>query len=258
MNPLRRVPHSPHQTPASLSRPQPGADLPTVAPSPHLAITTGSLCLLAATILLAAPARADVILQTWALGAAGQTVGNNIDSSQYLGVRFQISQPYALTSVQIHALLYNTPGNGLLFAAILPLANLSDLPDAGDPNLIADDSPIEFHTFAPTSTSSVSTIPFSSVLPAGTYGLVFGSGEFGATGQGGAAFNSTGVATPSLFMRGQFTNGFINNNYGPNYFVVNATPAAVNSPEPASVALLTVGSGTLLSLGGLASRRRRA
>lgn len=216
------------------------------------AISTAERRILAAlafssVALVAAPARADIILQTATLGPTGHNVGGQISTNQYLGVRFQTTQTVNLTSVQIHV-LGSTSGNGLVFAAILPLSSLSAFPNAGNPGLIADDNPIEVHTFTASTLSEVVTIPFSSSLPAGIYTLVFGSGEFGATGQAQAANNNTTIGTPSHYFRGSsFT--FTNSSGSNAYFVVNGT---VVGPEPGAFGLLALG-----SLAGLYLHRRR-
>ncbi len=189
--------------------------------------------------LTAAPAHADILLQTATLGTTGQTGGLLIDSSEYLAARFQTSQAFTLTSVQIHVdHSGGAEGNGLIFAAIVPLANLSAFPNAGSPGLIADDNPVEVQTFTTPTFSAVVTIPFSASLPAGTYAVVFGSGEFGATGSGAAPVNGTDIGTPSYFFRNSandFFNGITNN----AYYVVNGTQVqAAAAPEPGSLALV--------------------
>jgi len=200
----------------------------------------------------AAPAHADTLLQPATLGATGQTGGLLIDSSEYLAARFQTSQAFTLTTVQIHVdHSGGAEGNGLVFAAIVPLTDLSAFPNAGNPALIADDNPLEVHTFTTPTLSSVVTIPFSSSLPAGTYALLFGSGEFGATGSGAAPVNNTDIGTPSYFFRNS-SNTFINGVFSNVFFAVNGTPGQTAAPEPGSLALLTLAA---LAAAGIVRKR---
>lgn len=193
-------------------------------------------------------ARADVLLQTANLGGATAASGATISTS-YLGARFQITQAYTLTSVQIRARVV-TGGNGLLFAAIVPLTSLTDFPDAFPAGTISDDNPREVQTFTATSDYSVITIPFSSTLTTGIYGLVFGSNEFGATGTGQAADNNPNIGTPSYFVK-RVDDVWVQNNINNVYFVVNGNTVA--SPEPTTVTLLGLGAAVTFGL----FRRRR-
>jgi hypothetical protein len=206
------------------------------------------------SLLLGAPARADTLLQTATLGPTGQGLlfSTVIDSINYVGARFQTTQSFTLTDVQIHAATFGT-GNNLLFAAIVPVTSLSSFPSS---TLIANSNPVEFHTFtAPVSNSALITIPFTGSLPAGFFALVFGSGEFGATGGGIATQNNPDIGSPAYLVK--LSNQYFNvgaPNFHDMFFAVHGTTGVASAaPEPASLALLTL-SG--LPVVGAVIRRR--
>lgn len=206
--------------------------------------------------LLPTPARADILLQTATLGPTNTIGGLVVSAPQYPAARFQIAQQYTLTSVQVHAVMSPpSGGNGLVFAAIVPLLNMSDFPDGGDLALIADDNPVEVHLFSAPPLSAVVTIPFTSLLSAGTYGVVFGSGEFGATGNGALPRNSIVIEPDAYFGKFITDQWSIHFPFREMYIVVNGEPtgAAAAAPEPGSCALLALG---LLGFSVTVRRRR--
>ena len=87
--------------------------------------------------------------------------------------------------------------NGTIFAAIIELEN--NLP-IGDPFEVSE--VVASTTFVP-DTNVDTLVPLEVLLEAGEYGLVFGSGRFGATGA--SAMPNTGtdtsIGTNSYFVR---------------------------------------------------------
>ena len=124
-------------------------------------------------------------------------------SGQFLGARFTISSPTMLSSVGGE--FQNMTGS--FFVALVPLASMTSLP-AGNPAAGIPFNPEEvlaYQIFEADvgSTPEIITTPFSINLTPGVYGVVFGSGLYGATGypgtNGGMPEHATVAGSSSFF-----------------------------------------------------------
>jgi hypothetical protein len=123
----------------------------------------------------------------------GYTLGGQEPYLQYLGARFTIESPVHLTAIgaNIEEFL-----SGDLFGVILTLPGPNALP-SGSP---FDSSTVASVVFqAPSFPTQDLTIPLNTTLRPGTYGLVFGSGQFGATGAGAMSTNDIPLQGVNLF-----------------------------------------------------------
>jgi hypothetical protein len=133
-----------------------------------------------------------VLLAAWQAPAQTQTISNPIGApsgfvpaigtSQFLGARFLITAPETLVSVGGE--FQNMSGS--LFAALVPLSSMTSLP-VGNPSAGIPFNPGEVMASEAFNvdlglTPQVVTVPFSANLSPGVYGIVFGTGMFGATG----------------------------------------------------------------------------
>lgn len=206
-----------------------------------------SLVLAASVVwFCAAPgtALATIIVETATLGATGQTSGTNINSNQWLGARFTLTQPTQITDIGGH-LVSTAPGG--IFGAIVPLSSPTALPSFL-PSTIAT-SALAGTVFTPPSLSADVLTPLSVLLAPGSYAVVFGSGgPFGAAGSGAMAIaNLPLLGSPSFFRA--FGGSWVENGFTEARFVVVGNVV----PEPTTALLLGVGLA-----GVTAMRRRRA
>jgi hypothetical protein len=137
-----------------------------------------SVCLLFNNSAVAQP----VTLESATMGAPGRFGGSSITTVQYIGWRFQTNQTLAVDHIGGHLLsIPDVPGN--LFGAIIRLPSITSIPIGApfDPSEI-----VATTTFrAPFPSAEVFT-PLSTTLTPGSYTLVFGTDQFGATGEGAA------------------------------------------------------------------------
>jgi hypothetical protein len=174
-------------------------------------------------------------------GQGGGTSVSGGATKQWLGARFHLSQDAAVTSVGGELVQFN--GNAL-FAAIVRLDGPTSLPH-GSPfdaqELLAET------TFSAPAPSALVNVPLAVSLAPGDYGLVFGSGMFGASGEG-AMPSETNLSNSSYFYwydpTGQGHPVWNQGTFPPAYFVVNGTV-----PEPGAI-------GFFGAVGVLCVRRR--
>ena len=125
------------------------------------------------------------VYQTNPLPSPPYVSGFLISAEQFLGARFEVTSPVETSS--IGGLLH---GDGDLFGAIVRLSGPEDMPDSTD----LSTSDVIAHAVVPaTPVHQVISAPISAELTPGWYAIVFGTGRFGATGNGGADYppNST-------------------------------------------------------------------
>lgn len=148
------------------------------------------LLVLALLVVAAGPAEGVIIHESATLGPIGQTSGWTAGPTQFLGSRFHVNAFVKVTAVGGHLWSSLTVGNQLLFAAIVALTGPAALP-SGKP--FDDGTLLAVTTFDPGFPSSDILTPLSVTLAPGDYALIFGSGLFGATGDGAMAFNNPDI-----------------------------------------------------------------
>lgn len=122
----------------------------------------------------------SVWLESAQLGTTGRIGGTSITIAQHPGWRFEVDQPLEVQQVGGHLLSYADPP-GDIFAAIVRLSSIDAMP-LGSP--FTPEEIVATTTFrAPFPSDEVLT-PLSATLRPGAYALVFGTGQFGATGEG--------------------------------------------------------------------------
>ena len=211
-----------------------------------------------AALALAHPASADVLLQTatldpGAIAAAnslvlqgdGTTAGDGFSGgSHFIGADFTVAGPTQLTD--IGASFVNTAqqaATGPIFGAIVEVDPVTGLPTQDVENLAS--ITLAEAVFTPDADGDT-TVPLSASLQPGTYGLVFGSGLFGATGVADLLSGNDIVGSPSIF-----ENDFAPFAQDPSDIDVRLF-ADGTVPEPGSLPLLLSASLLLASL----ARRR--
>jgi hypothetical protein len=187
----------------------------------------------------------QVIYESAALSAVNQSggiaVASNASLVSYVGVRFQISTTVTATGIGGDFGAFST-GNGELFGAIIGLPDADAFPLSANPL----DTPdlLAATTFNPSNPASDVSAPIGPVtLAPGYYALLFGSGQFGATGQGFAPPGNDPVGSPSYITYvGTPTPG-----QWETYVPTEGLRFFVTAPEPSSVALLCVALGLALA-----------
>jgi hypothetical protein len=133
---------------------------------------------------------ATMALESAAMGPTGQAIGPPVSATSFVGWRFRVTAPTAITEVGGHLGAIN----GNLFAAIISLTALDAMPQ-GAP--FADGTVKASTTFTPPSPSAEFRTPLATQLAPGSYALIFGSGLFNANGSAMAAINSQPNVAPT-------------------------------------------------------------
>ena len=188
-------------------------------------------------------------------GPDGQTDGATFGDFQFIGLRFFV--PSTVTTETIGGHLGGLGGVDV-FGAVVALSGTADFPDSSDlstPDVRGAARIVLSPSGAP-SRSQVFSAPLEVKLNPGWYGLVFGSGLFGATGTGMLTmdnfprtgqcfFGSGGLTRPDfVYQDGCFSVNRL-------YAFVDAQSQSAPTPEPST--LLLLGS----SVAVVVRRRRR-
>lgn len=199
----------------------------------------GAVALLA---LAAAPAFADTLYQS-ATYTGADTGEYILSENNIMGGVFTLDHLSHITD--IGAQFGGFPG-GEIFGAIVRVDPQTGLPagSSGDIAAIA----LGHAVFAVTGGTHDQSVALPLTLGAGTYAVVFGSGQFGATGFAGLGDLNDPLGDPSL-IRSFFGPDW--NAFGGNGVRVFVNGAAV--PEPASWALMLAGFAAV----GMSLRARR-
>lgn len=193
--------------------------------------------------------QAAVIHESAYLGTTGFVTGHTISDLQYYGSRFSLTETMQVDHIGGHigmSLEDQVSGNKL-FGAIVNLSSSSSIP-IGSP---FDAGEVEAYTTFSVFDSTDILIPLNVTLSAGDYGVVFGSGLFGATATGFMPGNDTDIPGSSSYFRYDnfdFIQWF-DGGPGNTRFVVTGSVV----PVPAAAWLF--GSG-LLGLIGVARRKK--
>lgn len=200
----------------------------------------GAAALLA---LAAAPAFAGPLYQSATY--TGDDTGEYILSeNNIMGGIFTLDHMTHITD--IGAQFGGFPG-GEIFGAIVRVDPATGLPVGGSDDIAAN--ALGHAVFAVTGGTHDQSVALPLTLAAGTYAVVFGSGQFGADGFAGLGYLNDSVGDPSL-VRSFFSTEWASfDDTGVRVFVDGAAV-----PEPASWALMLAGFGAVGA--GLRARRR--
>ncbi len=195
--------------------------------------------------LLTFSVKASVIYES-ATGVFDTTTccGSFVNSDQYIGAVFSLESETNINAIGGHFLNFAGMG-GSIFGALVNL-NSEGLP-SGTPFTL--DSIIAYTVFTPTAGSD-SLTSISATLERGDYGIIFGSGLFGATGNQAltllqsVASSSDGKTIATNPERDWAVEHSMNwNRYR---IIVSGEQVSIAVPEPSSVFLLVMGAFCLL------------
>jgi len=145
-------------------------------------------------------ASADILFESGTLGPTAvpwsdvvdQTVfGANVSSAVFDGVRFELTAPAVIFEIGGH---FVAPTSSTFFGAIVKLDDDVDFPNSGDlstPDVLG----VTLLTFPAPSAEVFGNLALS--LDPGWYALVFGSGLYGAAGNGAMPLNNPDIGTQS-------------------------------------------------------------
>jgi hypothetical protein len=200
----------------------------------------------AACIALSSGANAAILLETASF--TGNDPGDYIvqgdgtnGNNRFIGASFTLTHAADITSIGLGLGRYSS---GAIFAAIVPLDTATAFPSVYPASLasIALGSVV---FSVPSTTTDFSTL-FTLHLAAGNYGIVFGSGLFGASGFAAITDGNDTIGAPILFQN-LFGADWLSQSADGIRIVVEGTEL----PEPSSIAVLG------MSLLGLGLVRRR-
>lgn len=203
-------------------------------------------------------ANANTIFQsaTGPFDSWGCCGGSSVSNTQFIGASFSVSQTTEVDAIGGHFNSTVSPSffglGGTIFGAIVNLGS-NGLPTG---NLTQLDGVLAYSVFTPNSGID-SQVSINATLLPGTYGLIFGSGLFGANGS-----TTLTLIQPNQAVTSDGDIISINNSSFPSWEYMNDEPnryrmflsgSIVSSvPEPETYLTLTIG----LAFVGLFKRRR--
>ncbi len=212
-----------------------------------------SLLMLAAVVVDQLPTRGATIFESASLGETGLTFNDlvadsipttGVSETVFSGVRFHLGQP-AVTS-QIGGHFVARDNGSSIFGAVVRLTDENDFPNSFDlttPDLIG----VATADLPATSTEVFADLNVA--LNPGWYALVFGSGLFGAQGEGVAIRNGVDISDQSyIALQPQSgvpwvdLDSFIS---GSRFIVVGSIV-----PEPSTLTFLLIGLFAIAGYGG--------
>jgi hypothetical protein len=167
-----------------------------------------------------------------------------VSDTRYFGVAFTLDQTTEITGIGGQ---FGGFPDGEIFGAIVSLPSATSLPDF-TPSTIEANSLAHVVFAAPADTTDL-TETVDVTLGAGTYGVVFGSGAFGAEGFGGLGDGNNSIGSPNFFTYFQFDS---NSWEGASLDGARITVSGV--PEASTWAMMLIGFGGLDFAGARASR----
>lgn len=196
------------------------------------------LALFITTVILISKSSAGIIFET-GTGAFDSTTccGSFINENQFLGTTFSLAEKTKIDGIGGHFRNFHS-SFGNIFGAIVNL-NKSGLPD-GSVNRL--DNVLAYTIFSPL--NSVDTLaPIEVSLDAGLYGLVFGSGLFGANGSSTLTLlQPYQVSSPygDIIAINKSTPNWKDSDTNPGRYRMLISGAAIKLPEPSSLGLALI------------------
>jgi hypothetical protein len=209
------------------------------------------------SLLFPVVATAEVLFESGTLGQTGISIdeigggpepgGAVVSDFVFEGVRFEVNRPSITTQIGGH-FVADPRFDDSFFGAIVRLDDATDYPNSSDLST-SDVLGATSLTFPNPSAEVFGELTVE--LEPGWYTLVFGSGLFGATGNGGMLLNNPDIGSPSYIGyqpgTGWYSYTEIGGFFNDFRFVVNGEFV----PEPTSAALILIA----MSLAILLSRR---
>ena len=167
----------------------------------------------------------------------GQDTGEYIlTGDDLIGAVFTLTKTTAITGIGAQ---FGGFPSGDIFGAIVPVASLSDFP-AGASDDLAAISLADVVFAVPQATAIDLMEPLNVTLAPGSYAVIFGSGQFGATGFAGLGFENDPVGSPTL-IRSFFSTDW--DSFSDTGVRIDVEGAAL--PEPMTWVMLVIGFGAL-------------
>lgn len=212
----------------------------------HRSISTRTIGLICGALGLAlASTSTDAAIVYQSATYTGQDTGEYIlTDNNFMGAVFTLTKTTAITGIGAQ---FGGFPSGDIFGAIVPVGSPTDVPAGASTNLAAIS--LADVVFAVPQATAIDLIePLKVTLGPGSYAVIFGSGQFGATGFAGLGSLNDPVGSPTL-IRSFFSDSWDSFSDAGVRFVVEG--AAL--PEPTTWAMMVVGFGAL----GMAMRSRQ-